>query len=285
MTMTFAHSKRRMRSDLDPVRLKDLFPVTPDAKNWDPGLLIHYVWNYSEAESGEATFYTGEKRIFYTRASLVFLKAGDHTKMISTPPKRPSPVIIYVDDPRRYAAELAKNFHRPPGLVSTVGGVRLYDTAVLGKNVILGPGAVIGYDGFGAVPNGAGGFYNFPHLGQVVIGDNVAIQANTTIDRGVLSDTQIGPGTMMDNQVHIGHNSKIGKNVLIASGATIGGSVTIGDGAWVGLNATIAQGVTIGKGAIVGMAANVRKDIPSGVTVVGNNKIIPTSDNPSGVIR
>jgi len=136
--------------------------------------------------------------------------------------------------------------------------VTLYENVKLGRNVILHSGAVIGSDGFGYMKD-KGKIYKFPQLGKVIIGDDVEIGSNTTIDRGSLSDTVIGAGTKIDNLCQIAHNVKIGKNVLMAGQCGISGSTTIGDnvtmGGQVGIvdNISIGDNVTIGaKSAVIG---------------------------------
>ena len=90
-----------------------------------------------------------------------------------------------------------------------------------------------------------------------LIGDNVEIGANTTIDRGALEETRIGAGTKIDNQVHIGHNCIVGKNVIIAAQVGISGSCVIEDGAILGGQVGLGERVTIGRGVILGGAAGV----------------------------
>jgi UDP-3-O-[3-hydroxymyristoyl] glucosamine N-acyltransferase len=87
--------------------------------------------------------------------------------------------------------------------------------ALIGDRVAIGPNCVVGQDGFGYVP-GPGGLEKVPQLGRVVIQDDVEIGANTTIDRGALSDTVIGEGTKIDNLVQIAHNVRIGRNCIVA---------------------------------------------------------------------
>ncbi len=100
-----------------------------------------------------------------------------------------------------------------------------------------------------------GRYQKFPQIGELVIGDYVEIGANCTIDRGALDKTVIGPGTKLDNLVHIGHNCSVGAHVVIAAETGVSGSVTIGDdvivGGQVGLgdHATIEPGVILGSGS------------------------------------
>lgn len=105
--------------------------------------------------------------------------------------------------------------------------VSIYPDVHIGKNVVIHSGAVIGSDGFGFAP--ADGTWTKIHqLGRVVIGDNVEIGSNTTIDRGALEDTIIEDNVIIDNQVHIAHNCKIGSGTAIAGCVGLAGSVVVG---------------------------------------------------------
>lgn len=132
-------------------------------------------------------------------------------------------------------------------------------------------GTVIGKDGFGYEWDGEK-HVKFPHLGDVIIGKDVEIGANTCIDRAALEGefTVIGDGTKIDNLVHIAHNVKIGEGCLIVAGSVIGGSCVIGDRCYIGIGAMIKNKVKIGNDVTIGMGAVVLKDVPDGWTVVGN---------------
>ncbi len=142
------------------------------------------------------------------------------------------------------------------------------ECSVLGDRVRLFGGAVIGQAGFGYVP-GPKGLEHIPQLGRVVLGDDVDIGANTTIDRGAGGDTVIGNGTKIDNQVQIGHNCKIGAHCVIVSQCGISGSVTIADGAQLGGKVGVADHLTIGVGARVAAGSGVMRDVEDGQTVGG----------------
>jgi UDP-3-O-[3-hydroxymyristoyl] glucosamine N-acyltransferase len=148
-------------------------------------------------------------------------------------------------------------------------GVQIHDRVKIGKNVILKSGCVIGTDGFGFERNEKGALERFPHVGGVIIEDNVEVGANTCVDRGTLSNTIIGKGTKIDNLVHVAHNVVIGKNCAIIALAMIGGGAKIGDGAWVAPTACIRDGIAVGKQSLVGMGAVVTKNVPDGDVVVG----------------
>ncbi|MCH8551145.1 MAG: UDP-3-O-(3-hydroxymyristoyl)glucosamine N-acyltransferase [Natronospirillum sp.] len=107
------------------------------------------------------------------------------------------------------------------------GQVYVGDQCHIGARAILHAGVVIGSDGFGFAP-GKAGWKKVPQLGNVQVGDDVEIGANTTIDRGALEDTIIGDGVKLDNLVHIAHNVRIGPHTAIAGGTAIAGSTTIG---------------------------------------------------------
>ena len=146
--------------------------------------------------------------------------------------------------------------------------VTLYENTKLRKNVILHSGVVVGSDGFGYVKN-EGKIYKFPQLGKVIIEDHVEIGANTTIDRGSLSDTVIGAGTKIDNLCQIAHNVKIGKNLLMAAQCGISGSTTIGDNVTMGGQAGIVDNVSIGDNVTIGAKSAVIGNIKSGAVVWG----------------
>lgn len=116
--------------------------------------------------------------------------------------------------------------------------VTLNDKTIIGCNAVIHSGAVIGSDGFGFA-NDDGRWVKMPQLGKVVIGDDVEVGANTTIDRGALDDTVIGNGVKLDNQIQIAHNVKIGDHTAIAGCVGIAGSTVIGR------YCTIAGGVGI----------------------------------------
>jgi UDP-3-O-[3-hydroxymyristoyl] glucosamine N-acyltransferase len=148
-------------------------------------------------------------------------------------------------------------------------GVHICSPARIGRNVVLKSGCVIGGDGFGYERNEEGIFEKFPHLGGVVIEDDVEIGSNTCVDRGTLSDTVIGRGTKIDNLVHVAHNVKIGKHCAVIALAMVGGGTQIDDGAWIAPTACLRNGVVIGKQALVGMGAVVTKNVECGETVIG----------------
>lgn len=123
----------------------------------------------------------------------------------------------------------------------------------IGKRGYIHPGVVIGADGFGFHP-GEQGWEKVPQLGAVCIGDDVEIGANTTIDRGTLEDTLIGDGVKLDNQVHIGHNCRVGSRTVIAGCTGLSGSVVIGNDCLIAGGCGIADHVELVDGVtLLGM--------------------------------
>jgi UDP-3-O-[3-hydroxymyristoyl] glucosamine N-acyltransferase len=147
--------------------------------------------------------------------------------------------------------------------------VSIYPKTRIGRRVTIHAGTVIGADGYGYQRNERGELEKFPHIGGVVIEDDVEIGSNTSIDRGTLGDTILREGARIDNQVHIAHNVMVGRHAAVIANAMIGGSTTIGDGAWIAPSACIRDRLTIGANAVIGLGALVVKDVPEGATVMG----------------
>ena len=142
-------------------------------------------------------------------------------------------------------------------------GVTIYPDATVGARTVIHSGARIGSDGFGYVFRD-GAHNKIPHVGRCIVGDDVEIGANSTIDRGSIDDTVIGNGTKIDNLVHIAHNVRIGEKCLVMAQVGVAGSVTIGDGAILAGQAGISGHVTIGAGARIAAQAGVFGDVPAG---------------------
>jgi len=142
-------------------------------------------------------------------------------------------------------------------------GARVMAGCRVGADCILHGGAVIGADGFGFAPF-EGRWVKIPQTGRVVIGDDVEVGANTTIDRGTMGDTVIEDGVKLDNQIQIGHNCRIGAHSVIAGCVGIAGSTTIGKGCQLGGAAMIlghlriADGCVISSGTLVSRSINER---------------------------
>lgn len=140
--------------------------------------------------------------------------------------------------------------------------------AIIGARVRIYPGARIGQDGFGFAPDPAAPV-KVPQLGRVIIGDDVEVGANTTIDRGAGPDTVIGAGTMIDNLVQIGHNVVVGRRCVIVAQVGISGSTRLGDFVMIGGQGGLAGHLSIGAGARIAAHSGVMRDVPPGGTVCG----------------
>lgn len=151
---------------------------------------------------------------------------------------------------------------------SLVSQVTLYAGCVVGARCLIHAGVRIGSDGFGFVFRG-GEHAKVPHVGRCLIGDDVEIGANCTLDRGSIDDTVIGDGTKLDNLVHIGHNVRVGRLCLMAAGCVVAGSARIEDGVTMAGQAAIGGHLTVGAGAIITAKSGVIKDVPPGETWSG----------------
>ncbi len=140
----------------------------------------------------------------------------------------------------------------------------LYADVEIGARVTLHAGVVVGSDGFGYIPDEEGGVFKYPQTGTVVIEDDVEIGANTTIDRATLTETRIGRGTKIDNQVQIAHNVVIGEGCILAGHVGIAGSVTIGRGVMMGGRVGVADHVEIGDNAKLGANTGVLTSLEGG---------------------
>jgi UDP-3-O-[3-hydroxymyristoyl] glucosamine N-acyltransferase len=153
--------------------------------------------------------------------------------------------------------------------------VTLYAGAWLGDGVIVHAGAVIGSDGFGYVAD-AGVRWKFPQVGQVRIGNDVEVGANTTIDRGSLDRTEISAGVKIDNLVHVAHNVQIGENTVIAAQTGISGSAVIGRDVVLAGQVGLGDHCVIEDAAVVGAQAGV----PTGKTIRSGQIVWGTPARP-----
>jgi UDP-3-O-[3-hydroxymyristoyl] glucosamine N-acyltransferase len=128
--------------------------------------------------------------------------------------------------------------------------VTIYHGVRIGRRCMVHAGAVIGADGFGFAPD-AGTWVKVPQVGSVLIGDDVEIGANTTIDRGAIDDTMIEQGVKLDNQIQVGHNVSIGAHSAIAGCVGISGSTIIGKRCMIGGGVGIAGHLTIADDVVV----------------------------------
>jgi len=158
---------------------------------------------------------------------------------------------------------------------SLLANVTIRYGVILGKNVTLHPGVVIGADGFGMAQEN-GQWLNIPQIGSVIIGDNVDVGANSTIDRGAIEDTVIANGVKIDNQVQIGHNVVVGEHTAIAGCTGIAGSTVIGKRCMIAGAVAISGHIQIADDVIITGMSGVANSIKSpGVYSSG----LPVTDN------
>lgn len=150
------------------------------------------------------------------------------------------------------------------------GNNYIYDNVKISHNVEIHAGTVVGSEAHNFVENSEKKRIKFPHLGGVIIGEDVVIGAQTVISRGVLGNTVINNGTKISQLVFIGANNSIGKNCAIRPNVMTSGSVVLEDNVILGSSATIREQCRVGADSIIGMGAVVTKSIPKGETWVGN---------------
>ena len=148
--------------------------------------------------------------------------------------------------------------------------VSIYGKVRIGENCYIKPGVVIGGPGFGFEYDLDGRPLQFPHTGEVIIGNDVYIGANVTIDRATMDATVIEDSVKIDNLVHISHNCHIKKNTLVTAGAIFSGGTEVGEGAWIAPNSTTHQKVKIGDKSTVGIGSVVLRSVKPNTTVFGN---------------
>jgi UDP-3-O-[3-hydroxymyristoyl] glucosamine N-acyltransferase len=144
------------------------------------------------------------------------------------------------------------------------------DGVEIGENCVIKSGTIVGEDGFGFERDENGVPFRMPHLGSVVIMNNVEIGSLNTICRGALSNTIIEDDVKTDDHVHIAHNCHIGRGALLTACVELSGGVEIGEFAWIGPNSSVIQKLKIGDHAFVGIASNITKSVAPGDTVAGN---------------
>jgi len=139
----------------------------------------------------------------------------------------------------------------------------------VGSNCVIKSNSTIGSEGFSFVTESKN-LEHFPQIGKIIIGDNVWIGANATIERAALEETVISDDVKIDDLVQIGHNCFIGKASQITAGTIVCGRAKIGDRVWVAPNVCIDSGVVVGDDAWLGIGSVVLRDVEVGAVVVGN---------------
>ena len=151
--------------------------------------------------------------------------------------------------------------------VQLVGNIYIYRNVQIGNSVIIKPGSVIGGQGFGFTLEEGGVQQHFPHIGGVIIEDNVRIGANVCIDCGSIGNTILYRGCRIDNLCHIAHNVEVGENTCVVAVCMIAGSVKIGNNTWIGPGSSVLQQLSIGDDVMIGMHSCVLRN-------VSNNKLV-----------
>jgi len=223
--------------------------------------------------AGKAVIRVSSPKLAFARAAQWLLPprrvlSGIHSTAVVSPTARIAsdaavgPYAV-IEDKASVAARASVGAFSFIGRGATVGEdsllhphVTLYGGVHLGCRVIIHSGAVIGADGFGYV-YGDGRHWKFPQVGTVVIGDDVEIGANTTIDRASLEVTHVGYGVKIDNLVQVAHNVQIGENTVIASQTGISGSCVIGKGVSMGGQVGLGDHCEIEDGAVIGGQAGI----------------------------
>lgn len=148
--------------------------------------------------------------------------------------------------------------------------VTILAQTVVGSRTIIHSGTVVGSDGFGFVPDSSGKHRKIPQNGNVVIGSDVEIGSNCSIDRAVAGSTVIGDFTKLDNLIQVAHNVRIGNSCFIAAQTGIAGSTIIGNGVVIGGQVGIAGHIVIEDRVVVAAKSGVTKSVSAGLTVSGN---------------
>ena len=144
------------------------------------------------------------------------------------------------------------------------------EDCILGDNVTLENGVIIGADGFGFAKNEDGHWEKIPQSGPVRLGNRVDVQANATIDRATVGETRIGDGTKVDNLVQVGHASHVGENTLICAQTGLAGSSIIGNNVILTGQTGVAGHCTVGDGVILTAQSAVSHDVPAGKVISGS---------------
>lgn len=168
--------------------------------------------------------------------------------------------------------EIGANTYIGPGVIvgegTRIGASASLEYCIIGRNCRFHPGVRIGTRGFGVAMD-ARGHVELPQIGRVLIGDDVEIGANSTVDRGMGPDTTIGDGTKIDNLVQIGHNVVIGRHCIIAAQTGIAGSTMLGDFVICAAKVGIIGHLEIGSGSRIAGMSGVVKNVAPGETVAG----------------
>jgi len=160
-------------------------------------------------------------------------------------------------------------------------GTKILNDTIIGNSCIIHSSCSIGSDGFGFAPNDDGTYKKIPQTGNVVIGNNVEIGSNSTIDRATIGSTIIKDGVKLDNQIQIAHNVEIGENTAIAAQSGIAGSTKIGKKCMIGGQVGIIGHLKIGDNVKIQAQAGVTSDVESNARITGTPAISYMNYNKS----
>jgi UDP-3-O-[3-hydroxymyristoyl] glucosamine N-acyltransferase len=144
------------------------------------------------------------------------------------------------------------------------------DHCVLGDRVVIWTGAIVGKDGFGYLQRG-GRHVRIPQVGAVRMGDDVEVGALSTVARGALDDTRLGPGVKIDDHCHVAHNCQLGENTMLIGCSSMAGSAKTGRDVYLLQGSGLGVGISAGDGAVLGSDTNAfYEDVPAGAKVLGS---------------
>ncbi len=278
-----------------PFTLKEIAGYLDAKFSGNPDFPVSGINEIHRVEKGDITFVDHPKyykKALQSAATIVIIN-----KKVTTPNGK---ALIFSDDPFRDFVFLIKKF-RPfeesAGMISPTAiigqgsiiqpgvfvgnhvrignnclihpNVSIYDHCEIGDNVIIHSGAVIGADAF-YFKRRPSYYDKLESCGKVIIGDNVEIGANTTIDKGVTGNTTIGAGTKLDNLIQVGHDTIIGKNCLFAAHVGVAGCVNIGDDVILWGQVGVQKDLSIGSGAVVLGQSGIAKSLRGNKTYFGS---------------
>lgn len=303
MTLTATDVAKYLHAELDGDPLARISSLgSPDTAGPEDLIYVDSERNRARAEAsralcvlappglalpGKTAIHVGAPKLAFARAAALILPgkrvpSGIHATAVVSPAARVAPdatvgPYVVIEDHAAVGARTVIGAFCFVGRGATIGEesrlhphVTLYEGVHLGSRVIAHSGSVIGADGFGYV-YGEGRHWKFPQIGSVVIGDDVEIGANTTVDRGSLETTAISSGVKIDNLVQVAHNVQIGENSVIAAQTGISGSCVIGEGVAIGGQAGLGEHCNVESGAVLGGQSGILpgKTIRSGQVVWG----------------
>jgi UDP-3-O-[3-hydroxymyristoyl] glucosamine N-acyltransferase len=222
---------------------------------------IHGVKNITEIQNNYASYSTSTRTIPNNRRNALLVTSDKQMKQDCN--------IILTSNPRYIFAQILNMFrdYYPDdepiiGKNFRIGEQCVLKNCIIGDNVKIHSGTIIGESGFGYVKNSSETkTIEFPHYGKAIIGDNVNIHSNCCVDRGSLTNTIIEENCKFDNFCHIAHNDVIGKFTMVSARTMVSGGVTIGRHCWIGSGSSIIDKITIEHHTFLGTGSNVIKSI------------------------